>query len=402
MKKFRISFLLFSEASGVLAASIYSLSLSFIVQKYVESQYLNSLVSNLSVLLSMIVAVFAGHIVDKQSPWKLILLSDVILLPLFLIPVLLFDVSISLFIISVIVIDIISIIFSELDTISRPVYLNSMTNKDCFVSTIQQISIVDSAFSIIGYLFVFLTISFIKINYYFIFVFLFYLISAVFIFNLPKENRTPVHSYSSDKFSTEMKSLVKNILKSKQTSLYIANLIFMVKNQIIMSLLIFRIGQIDKNFSHIPIIGIGILSSVGIGALLNKILYVADVRLRKLFSIFLISCSTYFTYVVGHIQFVENFLMLGIMIGAIFGTGLPCFGLLSAERMLGTSNHQQGKALSLLRTFSVVITFLLTSCFAIIESQFSYRTIYFDGSVLLSIALAIIFLFLKFRNLTTK
>lgn len=43
--------------------------------------------------------------------------------------------------------------------------------------------------------------------------------------------------------------------------LYLANLLFMVKNQIVMRLLIFRIGQIDKGFAHIHIVGIGKKSS---------------------------------------------------------------------------------------------------------------------------------------------
>ena len=95
--------------------------LSFIVQRYVDSQFLNSLVSNISVTLSMLMALFTGYIVDKKSPWKLILLSDLVLIPLFIIPIFLFEVSIPLFLISIVIIDMLSLVVSELEEISRPV-----------------------------------------------------------------------------------------------------------------------------------------------------------------------------------------------------------------------------------------------------------------------------------------
>lgn len=117
------------------------------------------------------------------------MLSDLVLIPLFIIPIFLFEVSIPLFLISIVIIDMISIVVSELDEISRPVYLSLITTKEKFVSVLQSINIVDSAFAIVGYLFVFLTISFLKINTYFIIVSICYLFSAIFIFHLPKETK---------------------------------------------------------------------------------------------------------------------------------------------------------------------------------------------------------------------
>ncbi len=262
MKKFRSSFFLLSEAAGIVASSVYGLTLSFIVQRYVDSQFLNSLVSNISVTLSMLMAFFTGYIVDKKSPWKLILLSDLVLIPLFIIPIFLFEVSIPLFLISIVIIDMISIVVSELDEISRPVYLSLITTKEKSVSVLQSINIVDSAFAIVGYLFVFLTISFLKINTYFIIVSICYLFSAIFIFHLPKETKEkqPL-SETQESFMLALRELLQVIVRLKQVGLYLANLLFMVKNQIVMSLLIFRIGQIDKGFTHIHIIGIGKKSS---------------------------------------------------------------------------------------------------------------------------------------------
>lgn len=402
MKKFRSSFFLLSEAAGIVASSVYGLTLSFIVQRYVDSQFLNSLVSNISVTLSMLMAFFTGYIVDKKSPWKLILLSDLVLIPLFIIPIFLFEVSIPLFLISIVIIDMISIVVSELDEISRPVYLSLITTKEKSVSVLQSINIVDSAFAIVGYLFVFLTISFLKINTYFIIVSICYLFSALFIFHLPKETKEkqPL-SETQESFILALRELLQVIVRLKQVGLYLANLLFMVKNQIVMSLLIFRIGQIDKGFTHIHIIGIGILLSVAGGAVLNKILYLAKVSVRKVLSMLLIACSGYFTYLVGHAQTVEHFLLFGLAIGAIFGTGLPCFGLLSAERMLVTPDNHQGKSLSLLRTSSVVLTLSLTACFAIVEKLCHLTTIFFDGSAVLAIILVLLFFALPFTELNS-
>lgn len=218
---------------------------------------------------------------------------------------------------------------------------------------------------------------------------------------MPKETKEkqPL-SETQESFILALRELLQVIVRLKQVGLYLANLLFMVKNQIVMSLLIFRIGQIDKGFTHIHIIGIGILLSVAGGAVLNKILYLAKVSVRKVLSMLLMACSGYFTYLVGHAQTVEHFLLFGLAIGAIFGTGLPCFGLLSAERMLATPENYQGKS-SLLRTSSVVLTLSLTACFAIVEKLCHLTTIFFDGSAVLAIILVLLFFALPFTELNS-
>lgn len=297
MKKFKTPFFLLSEASGVLATSVYGLTVSFVFQKYIDSQFLNSLVNNVTIALSMLAAFFVGHFVDKRSSWQLILLSDLVLAPLYIIPIFLFHLSVPLFLVSVLVIELISTLLSELDAVSRPVYLSRIVDKKTSISVLQHINIIDSAFSIIGYLFVFLTISFMKWHYYFIIVGVFYFISLMFILNLPKEKQFEQQDkVVSHTFFDDLKLLIHIIREKKQILLYCANLIFMVKNQVIMSLLIFRIGQLDAGFAHIHIVGVSLLISVGIGALLNKILYSASTQLRKVLAIVLMGFSAYFTY----------------------------------------------------------------------------------------------------------
>ncbi len=55
----------------------------------------------------------------------------------------------DVFLISIVIIDMISIVVSELDEISRPVYLSLITTKEKYVLVLQSINIVDSTFAIV-------------------------------------------------------------------------------------------------------------------------------------------------------------------------------------------------------------------------------------------------------------
>lgn len=62
-----------SEALSNFAASIYGMTLSFMIQSLAKSQFINSFSGNVSIAISVILSFFAGHIVNKKSPWKIIL-----------------------------------------------------------------------------------------------------------------------------------------------------------------------------------------------------------------------------------------------------------------------------------------------------------------------------------------
>lgn len=73
MKK-EIPTLPFNSSQGMimLAASIYSVALSFIVQEYVSSPAVNSLVNNISVAVSVAFALTIGSFVDQHDAWRIL------------------------------------------------------------------------------------------------------------------------------------------------------------------------------------------------------------------------------------------------------------------------------------------------------------------------------------------
>ena len=158
MKSFSKNLFLLSEAAGILASSIYSLLISFIFQQYVGSQFINSLVGNIGVTVSLTVAYFAGSIVDKKLPWKVILLSDVLLIPLFILLGFVFNFPLLYQLGVIVVIDIISVIVSEFDSVSRPAYLKMVADDRTITKVIQATNMIQTAFAILGYLLVFVTI----------------------------------------------------------------------------------------------------------------------------------------------------------------------------------------------------------------------------------------------------
>lgn len=399
MKSFSKNLFLLSEAAGILASSIYSLLISFIFQRYVGSQFINSLVGNIGVTVSLTVAYFAGSIVDKKLPWKVILLSDVLLIPLFILLGFVFNFPLLYQLGVIVVIDIISVIVSEFDSVSRPAYLKMVADDRTITKVIQATNMIQTAFAILGYLLVFVTIQFWDFQNYFIMISLLYIISAMCIYFLPKGKKLPSDKVSNETVLDGLLSVVQYILRKKNNLfLYSALVIFMVKNQIVMSLLIYKIGRFDPGFQNIHLTGAGILTSVAIGAILNRYFYGLDLLKKRLFSGLSLIISGLLCIYVGHIESVESFYVFGLSIGGIFGAGLPIFNMLSSERIIMTPQNFQGRSLSFIRTFSVIGTLLLLSFLGIVENVFSIKTIYFDFSGILSFVVVLFFMKVIFRE----
>lgn len=278
-------FFLLSEASGTLAASIYGVILSFVIQSFVKSQFVNSLSGNLTIAASVIVSFFAGYIVDKKSPWKIILLSDVILIPLLIGLILSFNLPNSIKLITIIFIDIVATILGEFDSISRPKYLRLVFSKHDLDLTLQSMNIIQTIFSILGYLLVFLSVAFFSFDFYFKIILVLYLVSAISIFLIPREKSiyNSIHDESSFKegFSTVFKFFNSD---KEVVLLHSAYVIYMLRNQLVMSLLVFRIGKLNPTFDKLHIIGTGIVCGVGIGLIFNLISRKMSNSKRKLLS----------------------------------------------------------------------------------------------------------------------
>lgn len=374
--------------------------ISFIIQDLVKSQFINSLAGNLGTAISVIVAFLAGYIVDKKSPWKIMLLSDIILLPLLLGLFFILNSSISYKVILIFLVDIVLVLLDEFDSISRPKYLKMTLSSNDLDVTIQMMNGVQSIFSILGYLFVFLSVAFLHFNTYFIIIFIFYLISALSILALPRERKDISNKlYDSSDIVDGAKKVLKFWFTSKdKILLHSTTILYMLRNQMVMSLLIYRIGQLNETFDKIHIIGSGIVSGVGLGVIFNLILRKISFRKRKLYSNIIFFSSVFYCLYLGRVQSVESFYLLGLSIGLIFGSGLPLYNLLSSERLLITPKEIVGRSTAMLRMISI-LTVILTSLLLKYIDNVGIHSIYFDFGAVIVIVTNLLFTKIKFETL---
>ncbi len=82
----------------MLAAGIYSVALSFIVQEYVSSPAVNSLVNNISVAVSVAFALAIGSFVDQHGAWRILFFTTLLSGIACLLPPLIFDLDKAAFI----------------------------------------------------------------------------------------------------------------------------------------------------------------------------------------------------------------------------------------------------------------------------------------------------------------
>lgn len=114
----------------MLAASIYSVALSFIVQEYVSSPAVNSLVNNISVAVSVAFALAIGSFVDQHGAWRILFFTTLLSGIACLLPSLIFDLDKVAFIGVLIVVDIVISIISEFDNAARTVYIVRKENRE--------------------------------------------------------------------------------------------------------------------------------------------------------------------------------------------------------------------------------------------------------------------------------
>lgn len=399
IKRFNRFLFLLSEASGNLAGSIYSLVLSFIIQDLVKSQFINSLAGNLGLAISVIISFFAGHIIDHKSPWKIILLSDIILLPLFLGLIFILSVPFPYKVAIIILIDIVSIILGEFDSISRPKYLRMTLQSKELDSTVQYMNGIQTLFSILGYLLVFISISFLNFSSYFIVILVLYIVSALSILFLPKEKNKASNKVLNDTNIISGTKIVLQFLSNSKNTLilHITYILYMLRNQLVLSLIVYRIGQLNETFDRIHIIGLGIVSGVGLGIIFNTITRKITFSKRRLFSNLLYLSSTFFCLYIGHITTVGSFYFIGLSIGLIFGSGLPLFNLISSERLLLTPKKIIGRSTSIIRLLSILFVFLVSILLNFIDNL-GIHSIYFDVSALITILTSLIFSKIEFRH----
>lgn len=395
--KERFLFLL-SEASGNFAGSIYGVTLYFMIQSLEKSQFINSLSGNISIAISVVLSFFAGHIVDKKSPWKIILLSDVLLIPLLVAMLFSFHLPASQRLAIIILINVISAIFAEFDSISRPKYLKLVFEKRDLDLTIQSMNLIQTLFSILGYLLVFLSVAFLPLQSYFILILFLYLISAISIFLLPKENGVVTDDEQQNlDFKAGFSSVYRFFRSSQQmTLLYLSYIIYILRNQLVMSLLIFRIGQLNPSFNKIHVIGLGIVCGVLLGLLANLIVRKMRIAIRKRLANFFLLVSALACFYVGSVQAIASFSLFGVAIGLIFGASLPVFNMLSSERILATPKAILGRSSSFMRLLSILLVFLVSIVLKFFD-DLGLSSVYFDFASLAVVVVSLLFSKIRFE-----
>ncbi|GEA75595.1 MFS transporter [Lactobacillus delbrueckii] len=218
----------FSQGIMMLAASIYSVALSFIVQEYVSSPAVNSLVNNISVAVSVAFALGIGSFVDQHGAWRILFFTTLLSGIACLLPPLIFDLDKVAFIGVLIVVDIVISIISEFDNAARTVYIVRKENREAIPLVQQGISSLNSIASIVGYLLVFVTLSFVALPNYLYLSAALYLLALLIWLRVPADQvvASTQPSFSFSILARDIRESVSIVFKNSIALIFAAEVLF--------------------------------------------------------------------------------------------------------------------------------------------------------------------------------
>lgn len=154
-----------------------------------------------------------------------------------------------------------------------------------------------------------------------------------------------------------------------------------------MSLVILKIGRYDPQFKSILVIGLGIILAVVVGAGLNRDVVSLPAGLKKLSVLTMIVLSAGATYLSGGAGSQLSPFVFGLLLGSIFGTGIPVYTYLETSRIMKTPATYQGRSTALLRFVGIFLTLIMALVLGFFEGRVkSSVALYFSvGAILLVI-----------------
>lgn len=397
MKK-EIPTLPFNSSQGMimLAASIYSVALSFIVQEYVSSPAVNSLVNNISVAVSVAFALAIGSFVDQHDAWRILFFTTLLSGIACLLPPLIFDLDKVAFIGVLIVVDIVISIISEFDNAARTVYIVRKENREAIPLVQQGISSLNSIASIVGYLLVFVTLSFVALPNYLYLCAALYLLALLIWLRVPADQvvASAQPSFSFSILARDIRESVSIVFKNSIALIFAAEVLFTCRNQLVMSLVILKIGRYDPQFKSILVIGLGIILAVAVGAGLNRAVVSLPAGLKKLSVLTMIVLSAGATYLSGGAGSQLSPFVFGLLLGSIFGTGIPVYTYLETSRIMKTPAAYQGRSTALLRFVGIFLTLIMALVLGFFEGRVkSSVALYFSaGAIILLVIFCLVLL----------
>lgn len=242
-----------------------------------------------------------------------------------LLPPLIFDLDKVAFIGVLIVVDIVISIISEFDNAARTVYIVRKENREAIPLVQQGISSLNSISSIVGYLLVFVTLSFVALPNYLYLCAALYLLALLIWLRVPADQvvASAQPSFSFSILARDIRESVSIVFKNSIALIFAAEVLFTCRNQLVMSLVILKIGRYDPQFKSILVIGLGIILAVAVSAGLNRAVVSLPAGLKKLSVLTMIVLSAGATYLSGGAGSQLSPFVFGLLLGSIFGTGIP-------------------------------------------------------------------------------
>ncbi|WP_268651800.1 hypothetical protein [Lactobacillus delbrueckii] len=176
--------------------------------------------------------------------------------------------------------------------------------------------------------------------------------------------------------------------------IFAAEVLFTCRNQLVMSLVILKIGRYDPQFKSILVIGLGIILAVAVGAGLNRAVVSLPAGLKKLSVLALIVLSAGATYLSGGAGRQLSPFVFGLLLGSIFGTGIPVYTYLETSRIMKTPAAYQGRSTALLRFVGIFLTLIMALVLGFFEGRVksSVDLCFSAGAILLLVIFCLVLL----------
>ncbi|GHN43190.1 hypothetical protein [Lactobacillus delbrueckii] len=146
-----------------------------------------------------------------------------------------------------------------------------------------------------------MTLSFVALPNYLYLCAALYLLALLIWLRVPADQvvASAQPSFSFSILARDIRESVSIVFKNSIALIFAAEVLFTCRNQLVMSLVILKIGRYDPKFKSILVIGLGIILAVAVGAGLNRAVVSLPAGLKKLSVLALIVLSAGATYLSG-------------------------------------------------------------------------------------------------------
>lgn len=388
----RVRFKLYLSAQGLvaLATSAYMIALLYLTQARIPNEIANGVVGNLATVVGILVTFGLGARLDRTARRRLMIWANGIIAAIAWIPGFLKTQPPLILFCIVLGVDLVVTLMDEWGMSANAGYLKAVVSDDHIAQAQRGIQTVEMIAGMIGVVVVLVGLHHVHVSWMFYGASICYALVTMLLLVLPKD--MPVLQTNRTVGWDDFVSAFRFVQASApQITLATVGSGFILRNQIVMSLVVFYIGRIDPGLHHILRIALGMAAGMVAGLACNMVAKGTWVSPVTGVTGLISTVATFGLGVIGF--FPVNPIVVGVVSGLIFGFGIVPSTLLHTLQVRHTPGEFQARMVILRHTVGGIGAFVLTIVLSAIAQYTKEWGIPFIVAGLVYLASYVLFMF---------